>query len=148
MSYTYLEKCIDYNAETKNYRLRKMIDGKRKDYYAKSYEEIIQIKEQVEKVEKKKEKNKFKQKLNDINEGYIYIVSDGHFCKIGVANDNVDERIKGLQTGNPNKIILLTSLLCKNPYTIETFLHSLFSTKHIHGEWYDILELFEEKKVG
>lgn len=143
MSYTYIEKYIDYNDETKNYRLRKTIDGKRKDYYAKSYEEIKQIKEQLEKVEKKKEKNKLKQKLNDINEGYVYIVSDGHFCKIGVSNDDVNERIKKLQTGNPNKITLLTSLLCKKPYTIESFLHSLFVTKHVHGEWYDILDLFE-----
>ena len=122
-----------------------MIDGKRKTYYAKTYEEIIHIKEKIEWVAEKNKKSKFKQKINDIDEGYVYIVSDGNFCKIGVTNDNMDKRIKKLQTGNPNKIVLLTSLLCKKPYTTESFLHSLFKTKHVYGEWYDILDLFEEE---
>jgi hypothetical protein len=109
-----------------------MINGNIKDYYAKTYEEILQIKEQVEKIAEKNRKSKFKQKVKDINEGYVYIVSDGHFCKIGVANNNVDRRIKDLQTGNPNKIVLLTSLLCKNPYTIEKFLHLLFTLRYLY----------------
>ena len=147
MSYKNIEKGIAYNAEEKRYRYRKMINYKRKDYYAKTYEEIIQIKEQVEKIAEKNQKSKFKQKLKDISEGYVYIVSDGRFCKIGVANDNIDGRIKSLQTGNPNKITLVTSLLCKNPYAIEKFLHMLFSTRRVSGEWYDILDLFENEVI-
>ena len=147
MSYKNIEKCVAYNAEEKRYRFRKMINGNLKDYYAKTYEEIMQIKEQVEIVAEKNRKNKFKQKLKDINEGYVYIISDGQFCKIGVAN-NVDERIKTLQIGNPNKITLLASLLCKNPYTIEKFLHLLFATKHVSGEWYDILFLFNDEDLN
>lgn len=143
MAYQRIEEGINYNTETKLYRYRKTIDGKRKEYYAKTYEEIIQIKKKVNDLIEKRQKSIFKQKINDISEGYVYIASDGNFCKIGVTDNDVNTRIKKLQTGNPNKITLLTSIACKHPYTIESFLHSLFVTKHIHGEWYDILDLFE-----
>ena len=62
MAYQRIEEGINYNTETKLYRYRKTIDGKRKEYYAKTYEEIIQIKKKVNDLIEKRQKSIFKQK--------------------------------------------------------------------------------------
>lgn len=88
--------------------------------------------------------NKTKVNINtNKNNGYVYFVSDGKYVKIGVATGTVEERLKALQTGNPNKLVVLNSLLVDNPFEVESNYHLLFKNKHINGEWFDILDLME-----
>lgn len=62
-----------------------------------------------------------------------YVISDGTFCKIGKTN-NLIKRIKGLQTGNARKLILVG-------YTDtdeEQIMHELYADDRINGEWFMI----------
>jgi len=66
---------------------------------------------------------------------YLYILSCGDLLKIGVTN-NIEERIKTLQTGNPQQIILEHIEQRNEAYKIETYLHQQFQSFHVRGEWY------------
>jgi hypothetical protein len=70
----------------------------------------------------------------------VYLLRSGDSTKIGIAK-SISNRIKILQTGNPNTI----TLLCEFKYSTETecreiekHLHTRFNAKHIRGEWYDL----------
>jgi hypothetical protein len=63
--------------------------------------------------------------------------------KIGVATDSVNKRLKELQTGNPNKLKILKSVFVDNPFEVEKNYHTLFKTKRINGEWFDILNIMD-----
>jgi predicted GIY-YIG superfamily endonuclease len=60
--------------------------------------------------------------------------------KIGVTT-NVDVRLKELQTGNPNKLVIRVTIPCKNKekaYKFEKKLHNLTAKKYqrLEGEWF------------
>ncbi len=70
----------------------------------------------------------------------VYLLRSGDSTKIGVAK-SISNRIKMLQTGNPNTI----TLICEFKYPTETKcreiekrLHTSFNAKHIRGEWYSL----------
>lgn len=67
---------------------------------------------------------------------FIYCVgqSGSHYVKIGVAN-NLPERVKTLQTGNPHELSVLFSLPGGVPE--ERALHWLFTDRRMIGEWFD-----------
>lgn len=74
----------------------------------------------------------------------VYFISDGEFCKIGKA-DNVDVRLKQLQTSNAKPLFVIGYIPCKNSTSAlrkENMLHSDFSKRKMNGEWYKI-EIFE-----
>ena len=59
----------------------------------------------------------------------VYFISDGEFCKIGKA-DNVDVRLKQLQTSNAKSLFVIGYIPCKNSTSAlrkENMLHSDFS---------------------
>lgn len=60
-----------------------------------------------------------------------------HKCKIGSSIDTAD-RIKSLQTGNPDKLFVYKTLDTEHFREWETFLHFIVKYKHINGEWYAI----------
>ena len=68
---------------------------------------------------------------NDINK--IYDI------KIG-RSSNVDKRIKQIQTGNPNKIILIQKYQCKDCNTVERMIHNNYKEKRLEGEWFNFTE--------
>jgi len=82
--------------------------------------------------------------------GYIYIVKCCDAYKIGIAT-NVDDRIKSLQTGNPNIIEKVYSKYTTSTRSLEAYLHMLYKDKKLIGEWFkldvidieDILEICE-----
>ncbi len=76
---------------------------------------------------------------NPAEGGYVYFISDGSFCKIGVAS-NIKRRLGLLQTGNPNELVVIHSIYSKCPYVLEEELHKKYRKYHIRGEWYDILD--------
>lgn len=73
---------------------------------------------------------------------FVYFVSDSRYVKIGkgcVSND----RISQLQTGNPCRIMPLFRVYVdseKEAFTVETYLHQIYSDYQMEGEWYDILD--------
>jgi len=76
-------------------------------------------------------------------EGYIYLfecVSDYETTyKIGYTrNKDTKKRIRGLQTGNKNKIKCIDIFKTKHGRKVETTLHNLYSFKREGGEWFDL----------
>lgn len=78
-------------------------------------------------------------------EGYIYLfecVSDNETSyKIGFTrNKDFKRRIRGLQTGNKDKISCVDNFQTKYGRKVEIALHNFFSHKRKGGEWF-ILDL-------
>jgi len=75
--------------------------------------------------------------LNDILSltGKIYFIQAGNngAIKIGYA-DNVEKRLKQIQTGNPYKLKLLKTI--NGNFEIEKNLHKLFYKDRLEGEWF------------
>lgn len=56
--------------------------------------------------------------------------------KIGITTKSVEERIKSLQTGNPNKISVLKQYKTPNYRKLESALHRKFRTRtEAKNEW-------------
>lgn len=73
-----------------------------------------------------------KRKKKDLN---VYIVSCGDLIKIGVTND-IDKRVKTLQTGNPFPIVVEFVEQKRQAYKIESYLHRMFEQYRVQGEWF------------
>lgn len=77
------------------------------------------------------------------NNYYVYFIVEDPFLnrvKIGKAK-NPEDRLKKLQTGNANKLIVYRSLYCGSEdlmTNVETFLHRCLRNKNITGEWFNI----------
>ncbi len=71
----------------------------------------------------------------------LYFISDGNYIKIGIAN-NVEERIKQLQTGNPNKLFIVSQF--ENRGQLEKAIHKKFSHLHVGGEWFQYTNEIKE----
>lgn len=66
---------------------------------------------------------------------FLYVVSCGPLLKIGVTN-NIEQRISTLQTGNPHEIILEHFEEKNQAYQIEAYLHRIFDSHKVRGEWF------------
>lgn len=82
---------------------------------------------------------------------WVYFVQQGDrgSIKIGVA-DNIERRIKGLQTGSPHKLNLLARIGCggrKQAYDLENQLHRRFSSYRLEGEWFARQVIFSMHKL-
>ena len=74
------------------------------------------------------------------NSTHLYVLRCGERLKIGVTN-NIDQRIKSLQTGNPDQIILEYIEERLNPHKAEKFLHRFFQKQKVKGEWFEGITL-------
>lgn len=72
----------------------------------------------------------------------IYLIEcdqeDGKIYKIGVTQKNISERIKELDTGNPKKMRVVSEYITEYPYKVETFLHHVYDSKQVKGEWFKL----------
>lgn len=72
--------------------------------------------------------------------GYVYLMistdeTNTTTFKIGASN-NPEKRVKSLQTGNPNKILLHRKYESKNYLKVERWLHRQYQTKtEAKNEW-------------
>jgi hypothetical protein len=71
------------------------------------------------------------------NTGTIYVLnqSGSNLYKIGMTKKDGESRIKSLQTGNPQNIVVAQEY--KAPLEYEKKLHKLFSHKNVRGEWFE-----------
>lgn len=71
-----------------------------------------------------------------MNKRYVYLLkTPENIYKIGVAK-NIEKRIKQLQTGSADEIILVDKFLSEYPFKIESNLHRKYGTLKINGEWF------------
>lgn len=88
-------------------------------------------------------RSKYEQGINqmgDMKRGstrYVYFIQgeSTKLIKIGKANDPI-ERLKGLQTGSPDKLVLLGVIPCTSVQVQEVALHEDFQAFKVHGEWF------------
>jgi hypothetical protein len=66
----------------------------------------------------------------------MYSVERGDY-KIGISK-NPKKRIKQLQTGSGEKIVLIDQYLTKYYSEVEVSLHGLYAPHHNLGEWFNI----------
>lgn len=76
--------------------------------------------------------------LTDNKKSCVYFITDGQYVKIG-QTDNIEKRMKSLQTGNPKKLSLIHVIPTDEPNLIEWGLHKRYEKQRVRGEWFDIL---------
>lgn len=80
---------------------------------------------------------------------YIYCITDEQErYKLGFA-ENVDERLKELQTGNAERLTIVYRMPVKNMRRAETSIHEIFAADRIRqdGEWFKINNIVLLQKV-
>jgi len=73
---------------------------------------------------------------------YVYIVRSGNYYKIGKADD-INSRLVQLQTGNPEKLVLISAIECPTATAalkLEAELHTKLGKYSLHHEWFDLPE--------
>ena len=68
---------------------------------------------------------------------YFFIEDSNEQVKIGRAKD-IERRRKGLQTGNPRKLLLLGWIRTDDDVRLEKEIHQNFSHLRGTGEWFDL----------
>ncbi len=68
--------------------------------------------------------------------GYVYLLYDGEYYKIGITKGDIKKRIKTLQTGSPKPIRLINSYKTKNYRKMESWFHRLYKDDRVEGEWF------------
>ena len=76
--------------------------------------------------------------MKNDSRGFIYLITDKEYTKIGATSYNVNKRLNELQTGNPKKLEIIGSYRVKNKLTTEKFLHNKFKEKNVLGEWFEL----------
>lgn len=74
---------------------------------------------------------------------FVYFIhEEGCFnCfKIGKTENNPEERLSQLQTGNPRKLIIYRFILTDNHSLMESFLHNKYKEFRIQNEWFNITQ--------
>jgi len=73
-------------------------------------------------------------------DGYVYLLKelgDDLLHKIGVTRSyDIEKRIKKMQTGNGNKIVLVACYKTNRPFKMEKMLHFRFRDNREEGEWF------------
>ena len=72
--------------------------------------------------------------------GYVYLVKSatGYF-KIG-SSQSVQNRIRQLQSGNPEPLTLIHQFASANAQQQELELHSVFANKRVRNEWFALTD--------
>lgn len=86
--------------------------------------------------------------LSDRALTFVYLITDGTYCKIGFAKD-LALRFQALQNANPHNLSLIAAVETTQPKTLERLLHGLFAKKHHRNEWFRLITLDEwSAKLG
>lgn len=73
---------------------------------------------------------------------FVYLIGEvdnENKYKIGVTkHNNIQNRIKELQTGNSNELFIKDYFETKYPYKLEKMLHRHFYDKNLLNEWFSL----------
>lgn len=72
--------------------------------------------------------------------GYVYLICDNanEKYKIGVTKQDINKRIKKLQTGNCTELFVVNHYKTEYPFRMEKMLHNKFNVKRVLNEWFDL----------
>lgn len=74
--------------------------------------------------------------------GYVYLIGEednSNNYKIGCTNKkNIEGRLNELQTGNPNKLVLVDYYQTEMPFKLEKMLHNHFKFNNSINEWFEL----------
>lgn len=75
---------------------------------------------------------------------FIYLIKskDSQLYKIGIST-NPHKRLRELQTGNPEELILIYKYLAKNPIQLEKSFHNRYSYLNKINEWFNFDVIIE-----
>jgi hypothetical protein len=68
-------------------------------------------------------------------ERWVYVMTDGALCKIGVSKD-VERRRKEIEKEIGSQLQIIYTLKTRQAFEIERSLHKQFQEKHHHQEWF------------
>lgn len=68
--------------------------------------------------------------------GVVYIIRCKKLHKIGYTWGWVEDRVRTLQAGNPDKLWLVCAIPVVDPIGTERELHRMFRHCHVRGEWF------------
>lgn len=71
--------------------------------------------------------------------GSVYFITgeaDDYPIKIGVARNDVEQRLSALQTASPFRLRVIGTISSTNPYGLESLLHGMFDSQRLAGEWF------------
>ena len=74
--------------------------------------------------------------------GYVYVLSDREngTYKIG-RTKNLEQRVRSIRTGNPNRIDLVAYAMCEDTVQAEKRVHNLYTYRRRKGkEWFDLTD--------
>lgn len=74
--------------------------------------------------------------------GFVYLIgeeNEENKYKIGSTKcKDINKRLKQLQTGNSNKLILTNYFETSRPFKLEVMLHNKYKDKNVIGEWFEL----------
>lgn len=70
--------------------------------------------------------------------GFVYLLKAGEYYKIGMTTGTVENRLRQLQTGSPQKIKVIHTFNVDDPNKLESDLHRKYASKRITGEWFKL----------
>lgn len=69
---------------------------------------------------------------------YLLQAEGTDLYKIGITGKPIEYRIKELQTGNGNKLVLISEFKTEFDYLFERTLHRHFELQKTEGEWFNL----------
>lgn len=70
--------------------------------------------------------------------GIVYVLKSGEHYKIGRTTSSTYQRVRKLQTGNPELIEILYELETPDFEWMERYLHGLYRDERVAGEWFKL----------
>jgi hypothetical protein len=84
--------------------------------------------------------------------GYVYLIGEiGNENKFKIGStraNNVNKRLKQLQTGSSSELYIKESFETEHPFKLEKMLHNHFKEKNLIGEWFELSEADTEAFRG
>lgn len=81
----------------------------------------------------------FKEKFNQFDGRFLYLVKCNEYYKIGVAHD-LDNRLNSLQCGNPYRLELVSAVKLMDSDYCEELLHQRYDSRRGIGEWFKLTD--------
>ena len=81
--------------------------------------------------------------------GFVYLIGEAstpNLFKIGsTRKKDINDRMRQLQTGNPDELYLSRCFETDEPFKVEHNLHFVLGEENFHGEWFSVEDGFEDR---
>lgn len=80
-----------------------------------------------------------RQRKKVVRPGLVYLLRGGGYCKIGLS-EHVEQRLEQISPKLPFPVKLIHAIKTNDMVWLESYLHSVFSSRHVNGEWFELDE--------